>query len=59
MFTAGKPASRRILAVRLGAMGDIIHTLHTARLRIEIGDRDRAITALLATLRAGRPQPSL
>jgi tetraacyldisaccharide 4'-kinase len=33
--------------------------LHTARLRIEIGNRDRAITALLATLRAGRPQPSL
>jgi heptosyltransferase I len=27
MFTAGKPASSRILAVRLGAMGDIIHTL--------------------------------
>ncbi len=27
MFTAGKPASRRILVVRLGAMGDIIHTL--------------------------------
>ena len=27
MFTAGKPVSRRILVVRLGAMGDIIHTL--------------------------------
>jgi lipopolysaccharide heptosyltransferase I len=27
MFTAGKPASSRILVVRLGAMGDIIHTL--------------------------------
>jgi heptosyltransferase I len=27
MFTAGKPANSRILAVRLGAMGDIIHTL--------------------------------
>jgi heptosyltransferase-1 len=27
MFTVGKPASSRILAVRLGAMGDIIHTL--------------------------------
>src|SRR4051794_23338185 len=27
MFTAGKPASCRILAVRLGAMGDILHTL--------------------------------
>ena len=27
MFTAGKPASCRILVVRLGAMGDIIHTL--------------------------------
>ncbi len=32
--------------------------LHTARLRIEIGDKDRAITALLAALHAG-PQPSL
>jgi len=27
MFTAGKPASSRILVVRLGAMGDIIHAL--------------------------------
>ncbi len=27
MFNAGKPTSRRILVVRLGAMGDIIHTL--------------------------------
>jgi heptosyltransferase-1 len=27
MFTAGNPDSRRILVVRLGAMGDIIHTL--------------------------------
>ena len=27
MCTAGKPASPRILVVRLGAMGDIIHTL--------------------------------
>ena len=27
MFTAGKPASSRILVVRLGAMGDILHTL--------------------------------
>jgi heptosyltransferase-1 len=27
MFNAGKPASSRILVVRLGAMGDIIHTL--------------------------------
>ena len=27
MFTAGKPANSRILVVRLGAMGDIIHTL--------------------------------
>ena len=27
MYTAGKPASSRILVVRLGAMGDIIHTL--------------------------------
>ncbi len=27
MFTAGKPASPRILVVRLGAMGDIVHTL--------------------------------
>jgi heptosyltransferase-1 len=30
MYTAGKPASSRILAVRLGAMGDIIHTLPAA-----------------------------
>ena len=30
MFNAGKPASSRILAVRLGAMGDIIHTLPAA-----------------------------
>src|SRR5205085_9082346 len=27
MFNVGKPASSRILVVRLGAMGDIIHTL--------------------------------
>jgi heptosyltransferase I len=27
MFTTGKPASSRILIVRLGAMGDIVHTL--------------------------------
>lgn len=27
MFNAGKPASCRILVVRLGAMGDILHTL--------------------------------
>src|SRR5262252_5595600 len=27
MYTAGKPASCRILVVRLGAMGDILHTL--------------------------------
>jgi heptosyltransferase I len=27
MFTAGKPASSRILIVRLGALGDIVHTL--------------------------------
>ncbi|MEO8593611.1 MAG: glycosyltransferase family 9 protein [Candidatus Solibacter sp.] len=27
MCTAGKPASRRVLVVRLGAMGDILHTL--------------------------------
>jgi len=27
MFTAGKPESTRILVVRLGAMGDILHTL--------------------------------
>lgn len=27
MFSAGKPVSNRILAVRLGAMGDIIHAL--------------------------------
>src|SRR5437016_13978522 len=27
MFTAGKPESGRILVVRLGALGDIIHTL--------------------------------
>src|SRR6478736_8940749 len=27
MFNAGKPTSRRILVVRLGAMGDILHTL--------------------------------
>src|SRR5438128_35647 len=27
MFDAGKPANTRILVVRLGAMGDIIHTL--------------------------------
>ncbi len=27
MYTAGKPASSRILVVRLGAMGDIVHTL--------------------------------
>ncbi len=27
MYTAGNPASRRILVVRLGAMGDLIHTL--------------------------------
>jgi heptosyltransferase-1 len=27
MFNAGKPASRRILVVRLGAMGDIVHAL--------------------------------
>jgi tetraacyldisaccharide 4'-kinase len=33
--------------------------LHTARLRIEIGDKDRVITALLAALRTGRPQPAL
>jgi heptosyltransferase-1 len=30
MFTAGKPASSRILVVRLGAMGDILHTLPAA-----------------------------
>jgi heptosyltransferase-1 len=30
MFSAGKPASSRILVVRLGAMGDIIHTLPAA-----------------------------
>jgi heptosyltransferase I len=30
MYTAGKPADRRILVVRLGAMGDIIHTLPAA-----------------------------
>ena len=30
MFTAGKPARSRILVVRLGAMGDIIHTLPAA-----------------------------
>jgi tetraacyldisaccharide 4'-kinase len=33
--------------------------LHTARLRIEIGDKDRAITALLATLGVVRTQPAL
>jgi heptosyltransferase-1 len=27
MYTAGKPARSRILVVRLGAMGDIVHTL--------------------------------
>src|SRR5678815_2013275 len=27
MYTAGNPASRRVLVVRLGAMGDILHTL--------------------------------
>jgi heptosyltransferase-1 len=27
MFTSGKPAKARILVVRLGAMGDILHTL--------------------------------
>src|ERR1039458_2211625 len=27
MYTAGNPVSRRILVVRLGAMGDLIHTL--------------------------------
>ena len=27
MSTAGNPFSRRILVVRLGAMGDLIHTL--------------------------------
>src|SRR5258707_4705500 len=27
MYSAGKPASSRILVVRLGAMGDIIHAL--------------------------------
>src|SRR5437899_2281405 len=27
MFNVGKPASSRLLVVRLGAMGDIIHTL--------------------------------
>ena len=27
MYNAGKPASRRILVVRLGAMGDILHAL--------------------------------
>src|SRR6202140_2251573 len=27
MFNGGKPASSRILVVRLGAMGDIIHSL--------------------------------
>jgi heptosyltransferase-1 len=27
MYTAGNPVSRRILIVRLGAMGDLIHTL--------------------------------
>jgi heptosyltransferase-1 len=27
MYTAGNPLSRRILVVRLGAMGDLIHTL--------------------------------
>ena len=27
MYTAGNPSSRRILVVRLGAMGDLIHTL--------------------------------
>ncbi len=30
MFTSGKPAGCRILVVRLGAMGDIIHTLPAA-----------------------------
>jgi heptosyltransferase-1 len=30
MFSPAKPASRRILVVRLGAMGDIIHTLPAA-----------------------------
>ena len=30
MFTAAKPASSRILVVRLGAMGDIIHALPAA-----------------------------
>lgn len=30
MYTAGKPASSRILVVRLGAMGDILHTLPAA-----------------------------
>lgn len=30
MFTSGKPAGSRILVVRLGAMGDIIHTLPAA-----------------------------
>jgi len=33
--------------------------LHTARLRIEIGDKERAITALLGALRAAPPQPPL
>ena len=30
MYTAGNPANRRILVVRLGAMGDLIHTLPAA-----------------------------
>jgi tetraacyldisaccharide 4'-kinase len=33
--------------------------LHTARLRIEIGDKDRAIDSLLSRLRAPQPQPPL
>jgi heptosyltransferase I len=30
MFTAGKSASNRILMIRLGAMGDVVHALPTA-----------------------------
>ena len=30
MYTAGNRASRRVLVVRLGAMGDILHTLPAA-----------------------------
>jgi tetraacyldisaccharide-1-P 4'-kinase len=44
--------------VRLRSLAPTL-PLHTARLRIEIGDKDRAIDALLGRLRTPQPQPPL